>query len=518
MKEKVIKFLCFILILIIPFAVFFLVTELIENQYRNTFVAELEDKCDRLNNTEGKKIIFVGGSSLPFGLRSDLIEQEIEGYTVVNFGLYATLGTKVMMDLSKMNIGKGDIVILAPELNEQTYSLYFNPVALEEALDGFSFKYKYLSLQDNLSLFYNYYKFAFKKLEYSAKGSTPDPIGIYRHDSFNEYGDISAERESERGHNIMPGGFDSNMCVYTDDRLLDDSFLDYVNDYANYVHGRGANIYFNFSPTNKLALKSSNVALQDFQNRLEEKLNCNILCNIQDCVINEGYFYDTNFHLNSSGAVYFTNTVINNLKRVLNLNYNPNQTPDDNPGGSTNPGITIPEIPSMPNWGGNIVVPDAPPAIKADFDSYNGEDNFDYMDCFIYKLITSSNGSYYQITGVKDVYRDMEEVIVPSGYKDNVVAMLAANAFYGCTSLKRIHISKTIKSLEGGCFNGCIALESIYMYEKDGNTITVPREGLLEGCGKNVKIYILDGANYSTGYTWVQYEKYFVTFSRQGNL
>ena len=129
MKKRVIKLLCFILILLLPFVVLFMTTELIENQYRHTFVAELEDKCDLLEETEGKKIIFVGGSSLPFGLRSDLIEQEINGYSVVNFGLYATLGTKVMMDLSKINIGRGDIVVLAPELNEQTYSLYFNPVS-----------------------------------------------------------------------------------------------------------------------------------------------------------------------------------------------------------------------------------------------------------------------------------------------------------------------------------------------------------------------------------------------------
>ena len=507
MKKKVLKFLCFILILIIPFAVLFLVTELIENQYRNTFVAELEDKCVRLNNTEGKKIIFVGGSSLPFGLRSDLIEQAIEGYTVVNFGLYATLGTKVMMDLSKMNIGKGDIVVLSPELNEQTYSLYFNPVALEEALDGFSFKYKYLSLQDNLSLFYNYYKFAFKKLEYSAKNSTPDPIGIYRHDSFNDYGDISAER----AYNKMPGGVDTNMYVYTDDRLLDNSFIGYVNDYVKYVNGRGASIYFNFSPTNRLALKSSQTARQKFQTDLQDKLNCNILCNIEECIINEGYFYDTNFHLNSSGAVYFTNTIINNLKRVLNLNYNPNQTPGSNPGENNNPDITIPDIPEMPDWGGNIVVPDTPPADKTEFDKYKGEVNIDYMEFFNYRLIS---GSFYQIIGVKDEYKNMEEIIVPSAYNGKAVTMLTANAFRGCANLKRIHIGKTIRSLEGGCFNECISLEGIYMYELDGNQITVPREGLLEGSGKNVKIYILDGANYTTGYTWSQYEKYFQNFSR----
>lgn len=506
MKKKVIKFVCFILILLIPFAVFFLVTELVDNQYRNTFVAELEDKCGRLSDTQGKKIIFVGGSSLPFGLRSDLIEQEIEGYTVVNFGLYATLGTKVMIDLSKMNISKGDIVVLAPELNEQTYSLYFNPVAVEEALDGFSFKYKYLSLKDNLSLFYNYYKFALKKLEFSSKNSTPDPIGIYRHDSFNEYGDILVERE----HNIMVNGFDPNMYVYTDERLFDNDFIDYVNDYVKYVNSQDASIYFNFSPTNQLALKSSKVARQIFQNDLKEKLNCNILCNIEDCIINEGYFYDTNFHLNSSGAVYFTNTIINNLKRVLNLNYNPGQSSGDNQGSNQNPNIVIPEIPSMPNWGGNIDVPDTPPEIKTDFNKYNGEVNIDYLDYFNYKLV----GSSYQIIGVKDQHKNIEEVIVPSAYNGKAVTTLAANAFYGCTNLKRVHIGKTIKTLETSCFNGCISLQGIYMYELDGNTISVSATGLFDGCNRNVKIFILNGANYSTGYTWENYYNKFETFSR----
>lgn len=506
MKKKIIKFVCFIFILILPFAICFLVTELIENQYRNTFVAALEDKCDRLNSVEGKKIIFVGGSSLPFGLRSDLIEQEISGYKVVNFGLYATLGTKVMMDLSKMNISKGDIVILAPELSEQTYSLYFNPVVLEEALDGFSFKYKYLSLNDNLSLFYNYYKFALKKLDYSAKKSAPDPIGIYRRDSFNEYGDIAVDR----ANNIMVNGVDSNMYVYTDDRLLDASFIGYINDYVKYVVGKGAKIYFNFSPTNQLALKSSKAARQEFQNNLEDKLDCNILCNIEDCIINEGYFYDTNFHLNSAGSVYFTNTVINNLKRVLNLNYSQGQLPGGDPDDNPNQGIDIPNIPEMPDWGGDIEVPDNPPEIKTDFDKYKGEVNIDYVDYFNYRLV----GSSYQITGVKDGYKDMEEVIIPSAYNGKAVTTLAPNAFYGCTNLKYIHIGLTVRSLEAGCFNGCISLNGIYMYELDGNKISVSSTDLFEGCSRTVKIFILDGANYSTGYTWEHYYSRFETFNR----
>ena len=48
----------------------------------------------RLTETEGQKIIFVGGSSLPFGLRCDLIEQEL-GYKAVNGVITTNLSGKL---------------------------------------------------------------------------------------------------------------------------------------------------------------------------------------------------------------------------------------------------------------------------------------------------------------------------------------------------------------------------------------------------------------------------------------
>ena len=128
MKKLILKILIITAVVLFPFALFVTVTECLPDQYGNTYVSALPDKCDRLSGVDGKKIVFVGGSSLPFGIRSDLIERELDGeYEVVNFGLYATLGTKLMMDLSMSEIKNGDIIILSPELNEQTYSLYFNP-------------------------------------------------------------------------------------------------------------------------------------------------------------------------------------------------------------------------------------------------------------------------------------------------------------------------------------------------------------------------------------------------------
>ena len=54
--------------------------------------------------------------------KRELMEEMI-GMPVVNFGLYATLGTKLMLDLSLGAIKKGDVVVIAPETDPQTYSL-----------------------------------------------------------------------------------------------------------------------------------------------------------------------------------------------------------------------------------------------------------------------------------------------------------------------------------------------------------------------------------------------------------
>ncbi len=494
MKKLILKILIITAVVLFPFALFVTVTECLPDQYGNTYVSALPDKCDRLSGVDGKKIVFVGGSSLPFGIRSDLIERELDGeYEVVNFGLYATLGTKLMMDLSMSEIKNGDIIILSPELNEQTYSLYFNPDSVLEAFDGFSGKYFELSASENLRLFYNYYKFAFNKIRYYSEKSAPDPIGIYRRDSFNEYGDIDVDRSN----NIMVNGVDVNMPIYTDERLLNAEFIDYVNDYVEYAVSKGAQVYFNFSPANRLALKSSKVKQSQFQYDLDRTLKCAVLTDISDCIIDEGYFYDTNFHLNSSGAIYYTNNIIKNLKRVLG----------DIGGGDG--GIDVPDVPSVPDDDPDPIIPPQT-GDKTDFDKYNGEANIDYADWFEYRL----TGNTYRVTGVKDEYKNMVEVIVPTVYNGKSVSTIAENAFYGCTELKRIHIGKSIRSLEGACFNGCVALERIYLYELDGNRISPSAQELLNGAGRGVKIYIPQGANYSSGYTWQNYFDRFEYFSR----
>jgi hypothetical protein len=132
--KKLIRLIALILVVLTPICAFAVYADRVDDPYGKTYLGGFDEKYLRLYNTEGKKIIFIGGSSLPFGLRSDLIEDELGGeYAVINFGLYATLGTKFMMDMARDAISEGDIVVICPELNAQTYSLYFNPEAALQA-------------------------------------------------------------------------------------------------------------------------------------------------------------------------------------------------------------------------------------------------------------------------------------------------------------------------------------------------------------------------------------------------
>ncbi len=493
MKKSIIKIIVLFLIALIPFICFTIIVEAQKNPFEQTYLASINDHYDNLKETEGKKIVFVGNSSLAFGLRSDLLENDLgNDYSVVNFGLYATLGTKLMMDLSKNCIKEGDIIILSPEVSEQTYSLYFNPQATLEAFDGFSPLFHKIAFSDRISLFYNYYKFASKKISYNKAGGVTSSNDIYSRASFNEYGDICVNRKN----NIMNNGYDNNMPITVNTSILNDEFLDYVNKYVSFANKKGAHVYFNYSPLNRASIISSKVARAEFEKTLEERLDCPLLGTIEDYLIDERYFYDTNYHLNSTGAVYFTRLLSLNIKSI----------------DQESPSSDIPIL-KPPALDDSTVVID-PNDKNVAFKDYDGRANIDFLDIFNYKLV----GSTYSIVSVKPEYINIEEVILPSVYNGKNITTVSKNAFYGCSNLKKIHIGITYRSLEAEAFAGIPSLEGIYLYQTEGNKIIPPADGLLNGANSSVKLYIPQGANYHTGYIWSNYEsrlEYFVVGGAQ---
>ena len=150
--------------------------------YGESFVGALDEKLLRLDSIDEEKIVVIGGSSVAFGVNSELIER-YTGMPVVNFGLYASLGTKLMLDLSRKSINDGDVVIIAPEMDAQTLSLYFNADATLKAMDGNFSLLSRVKPDEVFKLIASSWDFAVDKLSFELDSES---LGVYSASSFNE--------------------------------------------------------------------------------------------------------------------------------------------------------------------------------------------------------------------------------------------------------------------------------------------------------------------------------------------
>ncbi len=309
--------------------------------FQETFLGAYPEKCARLCHTEGKRLIFVGGSGIAFAIDSALAEEQFPGYQAVNMGLYADLGMKIPLDMVSDHLHAGDIVILAPEQAMDTLSLHVGASSAWQAFDGHWELLLHVRRQDLGTLLAALPGFSRKKWSYFISGDLPRGEGIYRRASFNHYGDIESDLADA---NHMPSLYDPDLPVLYATSTADEAFLRYLSGFYKKAARKGAEVYYAFCPVNRLALLDGDKTGQkpeDFYSYLEEKLPFPLLGNPNQSVLDEAWFFDTNFHLNQAGRTLYTRQLIRDLKAVK---------------GITSPtGIPVPEKPEPLEWTGTVI-------------------------------------------------------------------------------------------------------------------------------------------------------------------
>lgn len=86
----------------------------LNSNYSVEYVGAIRGKIKKLKETNGKKIVIVGGSNASFGIDTDLMEKELE-IPVVNMALHGGVSAKHMMEQVKPYLNKGDILIMSRE-------------------------------------------------------------------------------------------------------------------------------------------------------------------------------------------------------------------------------------------------------------------------------------------------------------------------------------------------------------------------------------------------------------------
>lgn len=313
-KRTVRRIVATALAVILAEQVFFLICGFgLPVQFGDTFMGELKSKYERLKVTSGKRIVLVGGSGVAFDCDSALMDDFFPSYEIVNFGMYAGLGTKAVMDLSENYIHEGDIVILSPEQSEQTFSDYFNGEYMWQAADGAFGMLRDLKSENFDAMLGNFPRFALEKLNYVMKGQKPQTDSIYQKKSFNTYGDIELDTCRE---NILPNGYDVNQKVRFTEDVVQPEFMDYMNDWAKRLEKKGAVVWYRYCPVNKLSVEDMD-DLAAYDVFLRQKLDFPVIGNPENSLMEAEWFFDTNFHLNQPGKEVNTVQLIRDMKAML---------------------------------------------------------------------------------------------------------------------------------------------------------------------------------------------------------
>lgn len=450
--------LCALLLFALP-GTFFGFAFCLPPMYDETYLAALQEKTELLQSIEGPRVILVGGSGAAFALRSDLLEQEL-GLPVINDGLYAGLGTTVMLDLVKPHLHEGDIVVFLPEQSAQTLSTYFNAEAFWQACDGGTHPIGSLNAQQRGALIGAFLPFAAAKAKLFFAGEKPHGETVYARAAFNAYGDMAA---AGRERNAMPLGYDPNQPISFDPALPTDAFFASVNDFSTACDRAGATLLFGFCPMNAAALDEHEAArIPAYCAALETKLDCPLLGSPEASVMDAAWFYDTNFHLNEAGQIAYTARLASQLKEYLHL-----------------------DAPVL------IDIPFASIGPEAELFAEASDDLFHYA--------RTADG--WLVFGLTDAAKAQTVLTVPDAYESLPVQGLGEHALAGATVLETLRLGANIALLPDGVFGDCPHLKRIELNNPSPGTCPVGR-GLLEGTDALVTVPKEAFSAYATNYFW----------------
>lgn len=402
--------------------------------YQESYYAQLPAMYQRLKETEGPKIVVVGGSNVAFGLDTGLMEQLLAekgfDYTVCSFGLYAAVGTSAMLELSEDTLGEGDIVILAFEPTSETMSTYFGATAFLKCMEKAPEMILALSRSKQDAVIGNYISYVQERYDIFTSGLLPQVQGVYAKASFNERCDMIFDRPG----NIMPLGYDTAAPVDLATVTVAGDFAKQVNEYCQKARNAGAQVYLSFSPVNRTALAGEEEAsAAAFFNLCNATFDCPVISDPLAYIMDSGWFYDTNFHLNSSGAVVrtclLTEDILASLGSFEKLAY---------------------DMPSMPG------------SAAEEYES-TGEATW-----FEFEGIKNQDGDIvgYLISGLSAEGREKAELTAPAEYMGKPVVGLTADSLVNASVLEVLRLPETIESLPDGLLARCPSLKQLILEHK----------------------------------------------------
>lgn len=264
------------------------------------------DKHQRLEALQSPKVVLVGGSNWPFGVKSAMVEEALDR-PVVDMGLHAGLGMNFILSEVENSIHEGDIVVVSLEYHHFLSRKMYNG---EDVLAALLFDVnrkcmQYVKLGQWIAMIPDICLYASKKLINISSQKVDDFEDKFTRESMNEYGDEVAHY-----------GLSSTVHSGTQPALTDgvnQKAVKRLSAFGQLVKSKNAQFVLVACPYPEMQYRLDAEAIGEIV-RAVESVGMHFLIAPEECLFPDRLMFNSYFHLSEKGAEMRTEQLIKVLK------------------------------------------------------------------------------------------------------------------------------------------------------------------------------------------------------------
>jgi hypothetical protein len=292
----------------------------------NHYLAATIEKHKRLEApSEKPRIIFVGGSSMAFGVSSPLVEQLLPGYRVVNMSLQAKVGAPFMLWEIANDLREGDLVVLGFEYEhyEQDMTSYY----ILRLIHLYPSNIRAIPWKQVPDRALSYIGHLTRLGRRGLTGRLPKAKLPFVRKGFNEYGDVVCHHEmiggraADRGPDSPPPGRQDPRGPLQGEKppRYTGRVMEMLAEFDRHCRRMGATAYIVPPPARDIDYQVQAVELEALFDRLRADQPIEVIQSPGEAAYPMELFYDLPYHLNKDGADRRAADIAHKLGEVLGV-------------------------------------------------------------------------------------------------------------------------------------------------------------------------------------------------------
>lgn len=286
--------------------------------YGKEYIAASIDKHRLLEEQPSPRILLIGGSNVAFGFDSVEINRRLS-YNPVNMGLYVGLGLDFMLEEVEPSLRTGDVVVVSLEYEFYDDQFYYGLedglfLTLEERPETIRF----LNLRNGEVLLNRGFNGAGRILRSSVSymtGSAGALIGlnaVYKRNAFNQYGDLVAHR------NLPSTKFELGLFNSGDKRSTILRTINRLNRFSEACQQKGVKLFYLYPSVPQQYFKQNKELIDELAATIKQELHFQSINTPEEMSLPLSDFFDSEYHVSSSGIRKRTDQLIERLSERLN--------------------------------------------------------------------------------------------------------------------------------------------------------------------------------------------------------